>query len=174
MTDTTQAAEPITSATEPAACEDETQSVYAWSSSEGDDTEIIQRRSWKLPLAAVMLAAAGLAAGITVWPHHSTLGSPAAPPQAAPHSTAPAAAAAQPADPDAHFFALLANGGYRLSKPGDKQEAIVSGHEVCRARHDGNDADWILQHWIDTNPQSTPDTMRLFVYSAFDAYCPNG
>lgn len=171
----TQAAEPLT---EPAPSEDETQSVYAWSNSE-DDTEIIVRRTWKLPLAAVMLATAGLAAGITVWPHHSTLRNPAAPPQAAPHSSAPAAPTY--VDPDAAFVQLYRQRGYHeVQGPEQTKELIALAHGVCVSRQQGEPTDQIVQEFVRDNSQNTPDhpamligQARLLTNTAIDAMCPS-
>ena len=56
------------------------QGLYAWSENSDDETELIQRRSWKLPiaLAAMAIAAASTVGVVKAWPHHSTPESPAA------------------------------------------------------------------------------------------------
>ena len=175
-TTSTQAAEPITSATEPAPCEDETQSVYAWSHTDDDDTLLIQRRSWKLPLAAAILAATGLAAaGITVWPHHSTLRNPAAPPQAAPHSSiAPAPAAAPPAPQaittDDQFIAELASHWGPIP---DRSQVIHDGLSVCSLISRGADKPTIEHDLVNKKVLDEPDA-EFFVNTAAAHYCPQG
>lgn len=92
--DETQAAEPILDATEPAPAEDATQSIYAWSEHDGDETLVIQRRSWKLPvaLASVATAAAMTTGVVMAWPapktpppaQSPTIAAPAVPPQSNP------------------------------------------------------------------------------------------
>lgn len=178
MTTETQAAAPITSATEPAPANDETQAVYAWSN-DSDDTELIRRRSWKLPLAAVIVAAAGLAAGITVWPHHSTLRNPAAPPQAAPHNSV-APKPAEPVDPNARFLAAYQKAGYKEEFPGQTFHLLDQARDICAAHQSGEAEPQLVEDMFNdfvgqgaANTDRTRLQAKMLVDTALNSMCPS-
>jgi hypothetical protein len=170
MDESTKAAEPLLDATEPAPAEDATQSIYAWSEHADDDTELIQRRSWKLPIALTALtAAAAITTGVAMlWPAKTT------PP---PSQTPPAAAS-----PDIAFINLIndrlkGTPGFRGAQYGDP-DAIATGHLVCEKMSTmwptyGPNARRQIIQWMVTEGGAPSQPVAATVEnSAEHAYCP--
>lgn len=170
--DETQAAK--LDATEPAPAEDPTQSIYAWSEHSDDDTEIFQRRSWKIPVAVAALAtAAAVTTGVVMlWPEKTT------PPPAQTPSVvaAPPPVVVQPPPPqtpDQRFISLLEQRGYHVASPA---LTIRSGHLVCDELADGTSTPQLVQNLLDADPvlKNKPngvDTMSTYVQTAHEALC---
>ena len=160
--ESTQAADPVTSGTAPAPSEDATQSIYAWSQDDAD-TEVVRRRSWKLPVAIASLAAvAAITAGvIAFWPHHDAEKTPL-----------PAQTHAQPANPDAQYLNALRSVGATPLLDRGNDTAVGLGHVTCDALAQGitkqEAADSIARHM----PQLTPAQDQYLVDQAAAAYCP--
>lgn len=150
----------------------ETQSIHAWSREHDDATELLGRRSWKLPIAlAAITAAAAITAGvIQLWPH-----------QTAPASQTPVAAAPT-LSPDVQFINLLNQGlknepGFRGAHQADP-DAIATGHLVCEKMSNlypgyGPAARDQIIHWILTEGGAPTQHIAATVESAAEhAYCP--
>lgn len=179
MDTSTQAAELVLDATAPAPSADETESIYAWSHAD-DDTLVIQRRSWKLPLAAALLAVSAVATvGVAkVWPHHSTPGSPTT--QVVTHSTPPAQAAelqlapqpsppAEKINPDQRFVSLLTAQGFVAS--GTDGQVAQAGHEVCTSMGNGYTLQQVINGIANGSGVTTAHATR-FAETAIDVLCP--
>lgn len=171
MDTSTRAAEPVLDATEPAPSADETEGIYAWShADDDDDTVVFHRRSWKLPLAAALLAIAAVTTvGIVkVWPHHSTPGSPAAP--AASPAVMPPTAAPAPLSTDDQFLASLRKAG--LAPLGDPQVDFRAAHNVCGYITAGHTPRETVQYFSDENPQLSQQQLAVVVNLSQEYYCP--
>lgn len=184
-TDETQAAEPILDATEPAPAEDATQSIYAWSEHNDDDTVLIQRRSWKIPVAlAVLATAAAVTTGVVMmWPAHKA-SLPAQTPSvaAAPSVVVPPSVVAPPPplSPDELFINTLNAGikdpAYKPAQQGDPQ-AILMGHDVCTKmsnlyRADSSSAYGELEHQMTAATGMPGNWADAIILSSVRAYCP--
>ena len=171
-TEDTQVAEPVLDATEPAPSQDETQSVYAWSQ-EGDDTQIIGRRSWRLPITLAALAVAGLATAgvVTVWPHHSTPKNPAV--VAAPPVVAPPAPELAMAPADKKFIDSLKAYGFKINDAKQTADSIAQGRGICQLLSLGEPSDLVIQEMHDEKmPQLSLAQTHIVVDDAIAAYCP--
>lgn len=156
--------------TEPAASQDTTQGVYAWSDDETGVWE--RRRSWKLPIALTVLTAAAAIAGVVeLWPRPAT-----PPPAAAKPSPTTTAPTIDPVNVDAAFINLYHQRGYQESTPGQTPALIFTAHQVCMARSSGEPATDLIADFVKDNATNTPPATQgqaqVFVNTAIDAMCP--
>lgn len=161
--------------------EGETQSIYAWSQSNDDGTNVVvapQRRSWKIPAAvAALAAAAAVTVGVVVqeWPRHS------APAALAPVPLASASQAARPApaaipsrlpakatDPDSRFVALMKAQGLET---GTDAQVAGAGRQVCQSLTDGPTFAQVVNGIVYRSGVTHADATK-FAEAAIDVYCP--
>jgi hypothetical protein len=159
-------------ATAPAPTEDETQSIHAWARADDDPelSEVSERRSWKLPVTLVALAAAAAVTvgAVQMWPHHDVK------PQVKAVNAAAVAysiAMAQPPKPpstDDKFIAdLSARWGMITDRPGE----IHDGISVCGLMARGATRAAIQQDMVNKHV-NTPADAEFFVNTAVNNYCP--
>lgn len=150
--------------------EAETQSVYAWAQDDDADTEVVVRRSWKLPVMLTVLTAAAVAGGVIyALPHGKP--QPAPTPTTTRAAVPPAPTTTRPPSPDEQFVSLFRSRG-GLVEPGREQMVIDEARGVCARLDQGEAEEQLIRDMLAGTPGMTRYTAELFTDSSIDVYCP--